>query len=255
MCYSIRTKIKNQLGRFATRKNYQKGEAQPLNLQVSDLYYASGFQHPKVLIYTNTEPFIPLESTWGLLPSWTKDISIWNKTLNARGESIFEKPSFRESAKNKRCLIYVDGFYEYHHFKNKTYPYYIFKKDESPMIFAGLWNDWANSETGEIMNTFSIVTTTGNPMMSKIHNNPKLEGPRMPVILPEEYADEWLKPINSDSDKKTIKSLIVPYNQDKMNSYTVGPLSGKNALGNVPEVNKKVFYPELEANQGNLSLF
>lgn len=241
------------MSRFEYWKQKNKEYDQIIDDRGTNLFHASGFQHPQIFIYSNNEPHIPIQSTWGLLPSWTKETTIWNQTLNARGETIFEKPSFRESAKSKRCLIYVDGFFEHHHFKNKTYPYYIFKKDESPMIFAGLWNDWTDKSTEEILNTFSIVTTSANPMMAKIHNNPKLEGPRMPVILEEEYADEWLKPINTDSDKQLIQALIQPYSQDKMDSYTVGALRGKAALGNIPEVTNKVHYKELDLSQ--LGLF
>lgn len=116
----------------------------------------------------------------------------WNNTLNARGETIFEKPSFRTSAKNHRCIIYVAGFYEHHHYNNKTYPFFIYRKDAQPMALAGLWSEWKNPDTGGRLNTFSIVTTKGNKMMARIHNNPKLKEPRMPVILPSELEDEWL---------------------------------------------------------------
>ena len=74
----------------------------------------------------------------------------------------------------------MDGFYEHHHHKGKTYPYYIYRRDGNPMVLAGLYSDWADPETGELLTTFSIVTTAGNPMMARIHNNPKLAGPRMP---------------------------------------------------------------------------
>ena len=87
--------------------------------QYDEGFQISGFAHPKVIIYTNDKPYEPKLSTWGLIPSWAKDAySIWNKTLNARGETIFEKPSFKKSAEEKRCLIPVEGFYEYHHFKD-----------------------------------------------------------------------------------------------------------------------------------------
>lgn len=252
MCYDVKSRLKTQKERFEYWKKYDISKVNKYDITGSDLHHVSGFQHPQLLVYTNREPYIPTPSTWGLLPGWAKETSIWNQTLNARGETIFEKPAFRESAREKRCLIYIDGFYEHHHFRNRTYPYYIFRKDEAPMILAGLWNDWTDKTTGEIVNTFSIVTTTGNPMMAKIHNNPKLEGPRMPVILPEDVADEWLRPIRSDSDKQLIRSLIQPYNQALMDSYTVAALRGKNALGNVPEVSSKVIYPELEYNQSGL---
>ncbi|MGQ8336284.1 SOS response-associated peptidase [Sunxiuqinia sp. A32] len=255
MCYSFRSILYAQKKRYEYWRKVWEKEADVIDDRGQDLFFADGFNHPTVLIYTDSNPFIPVSSTWGLIPSWSKDLSIWNKTLNARGETIFDKPAFRESAKSKRCLVYINGFFEYHHFKGKTYPYYIFNKDETPMILAGLWNDWTDRSTGEILNTFSIVTTSANPMMACIHNNPKLNEPRMPVILPEDYADEWLKPIKSDSDKQVVSDLIKPFSQEKMDSYTVGTLRGKNAIGNVPESSSKVFYPELNDPQDQLSIF
>jgi len=255
MCYDIRSKLKTQKERYEYWRHKNGGKVKSLDIVGNDIFHASGFSHPSLLIYTDQAPYEPVQSTWGLLPSWAKETSIWNQTLNARGETIFEKPSFRESARSKRCLIYVDGFYEHHHFKGKTYPYYIFKKDESPMVFAGLWNEWTDKTSGELLNTFSIVTTTANPMMARIHNNPKLPEPRMPLILPGDYADEWLKPVNSDSDKQVIQSLIKPFDEAKLDSYTVRSLRGKNALGNIPEANKRYPYPELDQGQGSLNLF
>lgn len=252
MCFSFRSLLYTQKKRYEYWKKVWKEEGEYIDEKGQNLFLADGFNHPSVLIYTDAKPYIPVSSTWGLVPGWAKDTTIRNKTLNARGETIFEKPAFRESATSKRCLIYIDGFFEYHHFRGKTYPYYIFHKDESPMVLAGLWNDWSDKATGEILNTFTIVTTTGNPMMARIHNNPKLDGPRMPLILPEDMADEWLKPINSDSDKQLVSSLIQPCNQELMDAYTVGALKGKHALGNVPESIAKVSYPELTSNQSSL---
>ncbi len=253
MCFSIATKRATQLERYRHWNKLNQPNRKIEDADLVDYNYVSAFDHPKIAIYTDAAPFVPVESTWGLIPSWSKDRSISNKTLNARGETIFEKPAFRESAQAKRCLLYVDGFFEYHHHKSKTYPYFIFQKDETAMILAGLWNDWANPLSGEIENTFSIVTTTANPMMAKIHNNPKLAGPRMPLILPADSADDWLQPIRNDSDLQLIQSLISPYSQEKMDSYTVGALSGKSALGNVPEVLKRVNYEALNPSQ--LGLF
>ncbi|WP_372774470.1 SOS response-associated peptidase [Mangrovibacterium sp.] len=252
MCYSFKSKLSTQKKRYQHWKKVWKEEAEIIDDKGKDLFFADGFSHPTVLIYTTAKPFVPTPSLWGLIPSWANDTKIGNQTLNARGETLFEKPAFRESAKSKRCLIYVDGFFEYHHFRGKTYPYFIFNKDESPMVLAGLWSEWDDKATGTLLNTFSIVTTSGNPMMSRIHNNPKADGPRMPLILSEDVADEWLKPIHSKADEQYIASIIQPYNQDKMDSYTVGTLKGKNAIGNNPESTHRVGYPELEFNQSSL---
>jgi putative SOS response-associated peptidase YedK len=202
-----------------------------------------------ILIYTDRSPVYPEVSSWGLVPHWVKNKDqlkkVWNSNLNARGETIFEKPSFREAAKNSRCIIYIDGFYEHHHFNGKTYPFYIEKKDHSPMALAGLWSDWYEANTKTWLNTFSIVTTTGNSMMSKIHNNPKLNGARMPVILHSELENEWLKTVHDDLDKQQLEKMISAFPENKLEAYTVGRLRGKEYMGNVPDVSEELVYEEL----------
>lgn len=215
MCYDIKVRLEAQLKRARKRNDVQEIDEIIKNLvPLTDLplYHSSGFSHPAILIYTDRSPDFPEVATWGLVPHWVKDNEqrnkLWNNTLNARGESIFEKPSFKNSAKNNRCIVYVDGFYEHHHFKGKTYPYYIYSKNTEPLALAGLWSEWKDPVTGETINTFSIVTTAGNKMMARIHNNPKLNEPRMPVILPQELEDKWLNPIKDDLDIKAIQELI-----------------------------------------------
>ncbi|MBF29826.1 MAG: DUF159 family protein [Aequorivita sp.] len=213
------------------------------------IYHTSGFSHPDLLIYTDRSPQFPEVATWGLVPHWVRDEEQlkkqWNNTLNARGETIFEKPSFRTAAKNNRCIVYVDGFYEHHHFNGNTYPFFVYRKDGQPMALAGLWSEWRNPESGGILNTFSLVTTTGNALMAKIHNNPKLKGPRMPVILPRELEDKWLAPIEDELDIKQIQNLIREYPQDELTAHTVAKLRGKEYPGNVAEISDKVNYEEL----------
>ena len=253
MCYDVKTKLESQLRR-AKRYNDQvwidELEKKLLPYEDSTYYHISGYAHPKLLIYTNDNPYIPTPSIWGLVPHWIKNndqkLNFWNNTLNARGETIFEKPSFKDSAKNKRCILHLDGFYEHHHFKGKTYPFFVAGRDGKPLSIAGLWSEWVDKETGEILNTFTIVTTKGNGLMTKIHNNPKLIEPRMPVILAEELEDLWLGPINSQRDKKEIINLIQSYPEDKLKAHTVRRLRGKEAAGNVPEASAYFKYNELE---------
>lgn len=252
MCYDIKASLEAQLSR-SRRKNDAQAVEEIIEklgpLTDLPLYHTSGFSHPELLIYTDRSPDFPEVATWGLVPHWVQNEADmkkqWNNTLNARGETIFEKPSFRSSAKSNRCIVYVDGFYEHHHYNGKTYPFFIYRRDNKPMALAGLWSEWSNPEKGGILNTFSIVTTSGNNMMAKIHNNPKLKGPRMPVILPTELEDKWLDPINDDLDIKKIKELIMEYPEDELATHTVAKLRGKEYAGNVETISDKMDYEEL----------
>jgi putative SOS response-associated peptidase YedK len=253
MCYDIKASLEAQLNR-ARRKNDEQAIKEIIEnlLPLTDLpiYHASGFSHPKLLIYTEEDPNSPKVAAWGLVPHWVKDQEqlkqIWNNTLNARGETIFEKPSFRDAAQNHRCIIYIDGFYEHHHFNGKTYPFFVHQKEHKVLALAGLWNDWCDPETGERLNSFSIVTTKGNVLMEKIHNNPKLKGPRMPLILPTELEDNWLKDIDDELDTKAIQELIQSYPEDELTAYTVDRLRGKTYKGNVETAFEPMVFEELE---------
>jgi putative SOS response-associated peptidase YedK len=253
MCYDIKTQLESQLAR--ARRNGDEIAILEITQKLAPytdlpLFHASGFSHPKLLIYTNDSPYYPIIATWGLVPHWVKNKDqlkkLWNQTLNARGETIFEKPSFRTSAKYKRCIIYIDGFYEHHHQNKQTYPFFISKADGKPMALAGLWSEWVDTTTGEVLNSFSIVTTEGNEMLAKIHNNPKLSGPRMPLILPEALEDKWLQDIDDELDVKAINELIIPYPEEELKAYTVSKLRGKQYQGNIPEISEAVTYEELE---------
>lgn len=252
MCYDIKASVETQLKRAQRRGDAQAvDEIMETLIPLTDLpiYHSSGFSHPEQLIYTDRSPDYPEVATWGLVPHWVKNEADmkkqWNNTLNARGETIFKLNSFRKAANESRCLIYIDGFYEHHHFEKQTYPFYIFKKDHSLIILAGLFNEWVNPETKGKLLTFSIVTTIGNQLLTKIHNNPKLKEPRMPVILHEELADKWLEKIEGAKDQKFIEELIQQYPEEELDSYSVGRLRGKDYLGNVPEISEPVKYPEL----------
>ncbi|MDV7138675.1 SOS response-associated peptidase [Maribacter sp. TH_r10] len=248
MCYDIKASLEAQLAKAKKDQDYLAVEEimeKLIPLTDLPLYHASGFSHPTILIYTDRSPEFPEVATWGLIPHWVKDDEqqkkIWNNTLNARGESIFEKPSFRTAANNNRCVLYIDGFYEHHHVNDKTYPFYIYRKDKEPMVLAGLWSEWTN-EQGGMLRTFTIVTTIGNSFMAKIHNNPKLKEARMPLILNETSIDKWL----SNTDQHTIEELIQPNQEIELETHTVGRLRGKEYLGNLEEITNPYVYQELE---------
>lgn len=234
--------------------------------ELDPLYHATGFSHPLMLAVTNDKPKNFTLLKWGLIPSWCKDLDtaqkMWNNTINARGETMFEKPSFKKSAESKRCVILIDGFFEHHHYKGKTYPFKIHLKNDEPMLLGGIYNSWINKVTGEEFHTVSIVTTKGNPIMEKIHNNPKLEfGPRMPFILPDEpeIIAKWLHIDATDKvAQEEVLSLIEPYPEEELQYHTAPRLRGKEAIGNIPEALEKCGYPELvfdDPGKGQISLF
>lgn len=255
MCYDI-AQMKKRAVRYAKLRAMEEEVIAELERELevwvngeSSHHCVSGFAHPEMLVFTDDRPLSPQLFRWGLIPSWVKDVHqaslIQNQTLNARGETIFEKPSFKLSAHSKRCLIYVDAFYEYHHYKGKTYPFHISMKDGSPICLAGLWDAWADPESGEWIPTVSMVTTKANVIMAKIHNNPKHEEPRMPLILSSQDQDEWLIPCNNAQDKERLLNLIKPFPDALLNYHTVKRLRGKEAVGDVAEAEEPFVYPEL----------
>ncbi|MEJ1931306.1 SOS response-associated peptidase, partial [Nostoc sp. NIES-2111] len=148
---------------------------------------------------------------WGLIPSWAKDQSISTKLINARAETIAEKPSFRSAFKQRRCLIVADGFYEWQRKQGKKQPFYFRLKDEQPFGFAGLWEKWTNPE-GEEIHSCTIVTTTANELLEPIHD-------RMPVILAPQDYDLWLDP--QEQKPQALQHLLSSYPASEMTSYPV----------------------------------
>lgn len=136
---------------------------------------------------------------WGLIPPWAKDPRIGHKLINARGETLFEKPSFRAAVRAHRCLVPADGFYEWQRSPTGKVPHHIRLKSRRLMTFAGLWEVWTDPEGREIP-TFTVVTTRPNQLMSPIHD-------RMPVIVPPAQRAQWLDPALAESE---ISGLLLP---------------------------------------------
>ena len=255
MCYDIKASLETQLKRAEKDQDLQAIEdirERLAPLTDLPLYHASGFTHPELFIYTDRSPYFPEIATWGLVPHWTKDTvqqkKMRNATLNARGETIFDKPAFRDAAQNQRCIIYIDGFYEHYHQAGKTYPYFVQDKEQHPLALAGLWSEWRNPETKGLLRTFAIVTTEANSLMTHIHNNPKLKASRMPCILTPELEDAWLQPITDAVDKAGIQKLIAPLPDGELTAYPVARLRGKEYQGNVEGVSDEVYYAALIAS-------
>ena len=148
---------------------------------------------------------------WGLIPFWAKDRKIGYKMINARAESVADKPAFRTAFRHRRCLIPAAGFFEWSHKAKTKQPYYIRLKDSNILAFAGLWEHWVG-KNGEIIDSCTIITTDANKTVGNIHD-------RMPVIIESELYDRWLDP---GAEEKNLLSLFTPFPDKKILAYPVG---------------------------------
>jgi putative SOS response-associated peptidase YedK len=148
---------------------------------------------------------------WGLIPFWAKEKSVGYKLINAKSETITEKPSYKNAFRSRRCLVPADSFFEWKKDAEKT-PYRILMKNEEAFAMAGIWDQWTSPE-GENIHSFSILTTSSNELMSGIHD-------RMPVILNKADEQHWLSPLSDDE----LLSFLKPYPSEKMKTYKISKL-------------------------------
>ncbi len=163
---------------------------------------------------------------WGLVPPFVKDLSDWKPLINARSETVNEKPSFRKAFQRKRCIIPANGFYEWKSFDNKkNIPFYIRLLDQDLFGMAGIF-ETHTSDDGTDLHTFAILTTEANALMQPLHN-------RMPVILRQDDYNVWLDPVNPRPEM--LQSLLTPYPLDTMSTFKVSA-DVNNARNNGPEL-------------------
>ncbi|MEE4197182.1 MAG: SOS response-associated peptidase [Bacteroidales bacterium] len=213
-----------------------------LNL-FDETYLVNGFEHPAMPVITGEKPGEIQFFRWGLIPYWVKDketaYSIRNKTLNAKSETIFEKASFKHSIRHKRCLILCSGFFEWQKVKGKKYPYYISLENDEVFVFGGIWSSWTDTESGEIINTYAVITVEANELVGKIHNTKK----RMPLILEPEKAFQW---IDKNTSEREIRQIMQPLNSSSMKAHTIKkfmPVQPGDTSN--PEIIAYYHYPEL----------
>lgn len=209
-------------------------------------YAVSGFVHPKLPVIFSSSPEKIGVAQWGLIPHWVKSREqaneLHNQTLNAKSETIFEKPSFRACASERKCCILVNGFFEWHTSGKVKTPHFIYLKDQEPFALGGLWEEWTDPSTGEIIRTCTIITTPANEMMSKIHN----EKLRMPFIIPHGEENKWLNTTGEEASKQ----LMIPFDTTQMFAHPVSKLvNGRSGNPNVPEVQSPI---DPEPIQGSL---
>lgn len=238
MCFTIelnvgRQTLENEFGAtFADNGAFEPG------------YYFNAFNLPLMPVITAQDPQVIQVFQWGLIPFWVKDETQANdiryKTMNARSESLTQKVSYKHAVKRKRCIVLGHGFFEWHHYNGKKYPFYIKLKNDRPFGFSGLYDMWTDRTTGTHHQTFSLITTPANPMLERIHNSRK----RMPAILEAENTGQWISPQNDLNDAL---GALQPLDENKLEAYPVSPLINKRATDkNVPEIIQPFSYPDLD---------
>ena len=167
---------------------------------------------------------------WGLVPWWAKDLKVSFSNINAKAETVAEKPAFRDAFKERRCIIPADGFYEWKKLDAKTkQPYAIVMKDRGAFGFAGLWERWKDKASGETVQSCAIITTTPNEVCAPIHD-------RMPVILPPESYASWLG--EKSAEPCQLLGMLKPYPAELMEAYPVS-----TRVGNVKNTDAALFEP------------
>ena len=179
-----------------------------LNCGHNERYNISPGQNNPVVTMTNSQRELKI-MRWGLIPPWIKDIKTTKPLINARSETVHQKPSFRDSFHTSRCLIPADGFLEWKTEGGKKFPYFIFLNQKDIFSFAGIWTKWCSQNS--LINTFSILTTQANKVLAPIHE-------RMPVIIKPSDYKSWLAP---DIDSSTLRSLLLPFSAKEMHAHQV----------------------------------
>lgn len=151
---------------------------------------------------------------WGLVPSWAKDTSMGARLINARSETVGEKPAFRQAFKRRRCIIPADGFYEWQRTEGRKQPFFFQMRDESPFGFAGLWERW-EGDGDQVINSCTILTTEANEVLRPVHD-------RMPVILHPDDYELWLGA--EEREQTLLRELLRPYPAEEMTGYAVSVL-------------------------------
>jgi putative SOS response-associated peptidase YedK len=213
-------------------------------------YHTNGFEFKPWPVLTAQAPHTFRYLQWGLVPGWAKGTlgarKLQSATLNARCETLAQKPAFREAyQRGRRCLIPFSGFFEWQQVGKKKYPYYIRLKDQPIGTFAGLWDEWLDPDSGELNGTFTIITTPANPLMALIHNSKE----RMPAVLLSQHERIWLDPGATETE---LREVLAPIPEELLVAHTVRPLSATSLTTPSQQVLEPYNYPELTQRQQSL---
>lgn len=242
MCYSIAyleqkaEKLQARYRHMLPPAALHEAISEPLPLY----HFVSGFSHPFLPVITSGGIRL---FQWGLIPFWVKDAaqaaSMRSKTLNAVGETVFEKASFKYSIRKHRCLLPVSGFFEWREFRKRKYPYYIYASESGLFSLGCIHASWTDKSSGEIFQTFSILTTPANPLMAAIHNKKQ----RMPLIIPAGKEAAWL---DAGLDATELRKLIQAADDKQLSAHPVSrELNHVRAERNTPRATEAINYPEL----------
>ncbi|HHF7368375.1 TPA: SOS response-associated peptidase [Legionella bozemanae] len=206
-------------GRFAYVASYDKLKYQfhlSNSIEITPRFNIAPGAEVVCLVETDAHEIQSVLLRWGLIPSWTTERKKIGSLINARAETLFEKPAFRQAMKSKRCLMPMSGFYEWHQEGSIKQPYFFQKRNRDLLAVAALWDTWQNEE--EVIHSCCLITTDANPLMLPVHH-------RMPVILDEEAQAIWLD--NTQCDKAQLLALMKPYPYDDLEGYRVSTLVNK----------------------------
>ncbi|HUX53458.1 MAG TPA: SOS response-associated peptidase [Williamwhitmania sp.] len=228
MCFYASLTFRKVVGEKLFGATFRRGD------EWNPLYFISGFEHPKLPIIAAEKRDEFQLMSWGLVPSFIEDeeqaAKICNLTLNAKAETLPQKPSYRNLTKKQRCIIPITGFFEWQQEGRKKIPFFIFPKANPILPLAGLYDQWTNPESGRVHQSFSIITTEANALMAQIHNFKH----RMPAVLSMEAMDEWL---DSSTQEKNALALLNPAEEGMLEAHQINPdllASGKNR--NIPKI-------------------
>lgn len=296
MCYDMSYLVKNQL-KQALHQGLKKEQIEVLKKDIRRIssldiknstldgwpifHHISGFAHPPLIAYHSVNPFKAIAAEWGFVPHWVQSSGEaynaskpYNNILNVQSQTLFSKHAFTKAARYGRCVVMIEGYYESHHYKGKTYPFYIYHKDRKPMYVAALCRraKWVDKETGELVhkNVLATLTCEANSTLSRIHNNPNMiqrgNGHRMLVILKEEDVSGYLKPFpfairENGAPKevlnfqKEIIALCKPFPDNALSFHSVAPLKQRKNqpyLGNIPAIKEAYHWPSFDYSRVGL---
>lgn len=212
MCYhfSLKAPIADIVEHYARLYGMDTMDVAP-GLFQEDIFeertHVNAFAYPAMPVISEEEPHRVQAMQWGLIPRWVRTreeaLKFRSNTLNARSETVFEKPSYRQCMMRQRCVVPADAFYEYHHEGKRKIPYRIRLRHRELFSFAGIHEQWVDTETGEALNTFSILTRAAGPLLAEIHNARQ----RQPVILLDDAETAWL---DASCTRERIEQLFAP---------------------------------------------